>query len=499
MKLRKYQKEDFKVLKKSPHQHQLFGAATGYGKSAIIFNLVKREIKKGGRVLIIAPRRKLVKQLADTVEAFYPSVIMGTDTVYDKECDVFVASTATLHRRLEKHKRSYLGNITLVLIDEVHINFGAASMQNVVDLYWNKARWVGLSATPVDAAGYRLEGWDDTYYKHQTKDLIKMGWLTEPKVMVAETPEGLENVDIVGGEFNESQLGELMGEDARVKNLYTLWNKYATDRKTMIFAVNIAHANIIYEDFISHGVATAIVHSDLDETDEEESLVDFKKGNVNVLINVGKLTVGFDETSVDALIIARPTQSLRLFLQIIGRGLRIHKGKEDCLIIDIAGTVEKHGYPTMQRDFNRKRPARSEREDPEYKDLECLDCGYETQMRNCRKETYETADYITKTWYCPNCEGIMKETVEETKEIERLKLVADYTNTDKVRNEDIERFIHELASAKGYKDGWVWHVAKEYRESPEYRETIKLIYNKYTAGMASLETSVRNICKLRYL
>ena len=219
MKLRDYQKKDYKILKKSKHQHQLFGAATGYGKSAIIHKLVK----KGGRTLVIAPRRKLVRQLRDTLDEFLPSIIMGTDSIYTEDAELYIASTATLHNRLKKYGKAYLGKIDQVIIDEAHINFGSTSMQQVIDLYWDSAKWVGLSATPIDASGYRLEGWDHTHYEWQTRKLINAGWLTEVKVMAEDTPAGLDDIKVTGGDYNEGALDALMSETSRVSNVYKIW------------------------------------------------------------------------------------------------------------------------------------------------------------------------------------------------------------------------------------------------------------------------------------
>lgn len=494
-----HQKEDLKTLKKllKKHDHILFGAATGYGKSSIIYNMVKKVLKKGGRVLVIAPRRKLVRQLSDTLEVFYPSQIMGIDTNYDEYADLFNASTPTLHNKLKKNGIDYLGKLDLILVDEVHINFGSKSMSMVMELYWNTAKWVGLSATPIDDRGYRLEGWDHTHYKWQTQDLIEAGWLTPVKVMVEDRPQGLDDIKMTGGDYNDGDLADFMSDGARVSNVYKVWKKYAKKRRTMIFAVNINHANLIYEDFVKNNVAAAVVHSDIDEDEEDIALADFGNGHVDVIINVGKLTTGFDETSVDCLLISRPTKSLRLFLQIIGRGIRLHDGKDECLILDVAGTIAEHGYPTMRRDFNKVKPAPKEKKDIEFTETECDHCGYATQIKNCRREVKESSHATVTTWYCPNCEQVIKENLVDHREVERLKEVADYTNTKKVSNANISDFIHKIAEDKGYKQGWVNFIADDYRNYPEFKEFLKIQYNKYKAEMTSITTVLKNISQFR--
>lgn len=495
MKLRKYQKEDFKVLKKLKQPHILFGAATGYGKSAIIYNLVERSLKKGKRVLVILPRRRLVHQIAATLEDFAPSIVMGSLPVVDN--DLYIASTPTLHNRLKKYGKNFLGNIDLILIDEVHINHMSTLMSKIMDLYWDKAKWIGLSATPITSQGYRLEGYDHTHYNYQTRKLIDAGWLSDVKVMVEDKPLGLDNIKLTGGDYNERDLSDFMSDSSRVSNIYKIWKKYAKRKRTMIFAVSINHANIIHSDFIAQGVAAAVVHSDMDEDVEDAALLDFKHGEVDVIINVSKLTTGFDETSVNCLILARPTKSIRLYMQIVGRGLRKHPGKKNCMILDLAGNIDQNGFPTMVRDFNKIKPEPRDMEEREIKDVECPTCGYETQMRNCKRQIAETKLYTTTTWFCPNCEEVIKENVLDNREVKRMKLVADYTNTSKVSNQDVRDLCKAVQLDNGYKDGWLYHISNDYRSDPKFKESMKLLVNKYKAGMIKLQTVLTNINKLR--
>lgn len=495
MKLRKYQKQDFKETKKlfKKYNHILFGASTGYGKSAIIFNAVEKEIKKGGRVIVVAPRRKLVKQLTETLHKFIPSVIMGSDTEYDSESNVFVVSTATMHNKLKKHGKCYFGNITKILIDETHINFGSTSMSELHKLYWDNCKWLGLSATPIDESGYRLEGWDYTIYNHQTKDLIDLGWLTPVKVMVEDKPKGLDDLKMTGGDYNESELSDFMMDGARVSNVYDIYKKYANGKKVMIFAVTINHANMIYNEFLKKGVRVGVIHSGITETEEESVLYDYKNDYLDVLINVGKLTTGYDETSVDALILARPTKSLRLFIQIIGRGLRLHKGKEECLILDVSGVIQEHGYPTMKRDFNKVKPPPKEKSNIEYANSVCDECGYTTQFKNCQRKIKETKKFTRTRWYCPNCDEIMKEVLVDNKEVKKLFELKDYTNTDKVSNEMVGKMIYAIAKKNKYKRGWITYISNDYVKCEKFKHDLKIQYNRWKAGLCNLDTVLRNI------
>ena len=288
-----------------------------------------------------------------------------------------------------------------------------------------------------------------------------------------------------------------MNDSSRVSNIYSIWKKYARDRKVMIFAVSISHANFIHEEFTRKGVPSAVVHSDIDEMEEESSLIEFKEGAVNVLINVGKLTTGFDETSVDALIIARPTQSIRLYIQIIGRGLRLHDGKKDCLVLDLGGVVEQNGYPTMMRDFNKKKPEPKEKNEIEFVETECPHCNYSTQRRNCKREISETKDFTKTTWFCPNCNQIIDEKVVDNRKVKLMREIEDYSNISKVTDQDVQKMMNNVAIHFGYKDGWVYHAGLDYKRSNEIEQGLKLIFKKWSLEMINIDTVLRNTNKLR--
>jgi superfamily II DNA or RNA helicase len=498
IKLRPYQKEDIGLLKDAlkEHDHVCFGASVSFGKSIVIQRMVKAELKKGGRVLVITPRRKLTRQLLDTLAEFAPSILMGADTAYHADSNVFCATTPTLNSRMKKQGKSLLGDITLILYDEVHISFNGDSMKLVKDLYWEKAKWVGLSGTPIDAAGYRMEGWDKTIYNHQMQDLVDLKYLTPLKVMVEETPDGLDQVGMVGGDYNEQQLAEFMSDEARVSNIYGVWKKYAKKRKTMIFCVNIAHAQIVYDEFISHGVKTGIAHSKLREVEEDVTLREFEHGDIKVLINVGKFTAGYDNPSVDALIVARPTKSLALYIQICGRAVRLKKGKKDALLLDVAGVVGNHGHPMQKRDFNKERPPRGASNPIEYNDVECPHCGYTTQRKNLRKEQIVNKLHTINRLYCPNCDEIVDEDVKDTKEIKRMMLVKDITNVKKVTNEKVAKFVEKIRTHKDYKPYWVEATGRKYSTHEHFNYELKLLYNKYKAKMVGLDTCANTINKL---
>ncbi len=499
VKLRDYQKKDVKELKvelKGGNKHVLYGACTSYGKSVVIGHLVKKDVKNKKKVLVIAPRRKLVKQLTETLKHHAPNIIMGAGSSTTMGSNVSIASTATLSRRLKKHGKAYLGKLDKVYIDEAHINFDSPSMKQLVDLYWDKAVWVGFSATPIDERGYRLEGWDRTIYNNQVQDLLEMGMLTPVKVMVEETPEGLADVGKMGGDYNEKELSNFMNDAGKVANVFEIWLKYAKNRKTMIFAVTIQHAESIKEKFEVNGIKVAIVHSKMSEAEEEQHMLAFSNDEVTVMINVGKLSTGYDEPSVDCLLIARPTKSLRLMLQIWGRIYRLFKGKTEGLILDLAGNIQEHGYPTERRNFNLEKPSKKkggEMLDTEHK---CESCKVNFHMRDCKRTVKETEMETLTTWYCPSCNNLVNEKVEQKKLITKLVEVKDPSQVEAVSMEDLGEFVFAVQEYKGYKDGWVHFLGTKTTKNLEFRTHLMLLRNKWKMGMINLDTASTKLYKL---
>jgi hypothetical protein len=174
----------------------------------------------------------------------------------------------------------------------------------------------------------------------------------------------------------------------------------------------------------------------------------------------------------------------------------VYPNKEDAIMLDLAGTVAQHGYPTMRRDFNKVRPPKGAASTVEFKEVVCPFCDYSTQFRNCRKEVVETKSHVTRRTYCPNCDEIIKEDVTETKEIKRLKLVEDYTNTKKVTDQMVGEFVVMLQKNREYKDAWTNHIARTYNNNKEFREAVKILYNRFEAQLINIETATNNLMKL---
>ena len=474
MQLRDYQLKIINNLKEyvaNGNPHILMGSPTGSGKSIMIKHIIDGAVDKGKRVLILAPRRKLIYQLFKTIgRPGATSVTMGNEGAYDKSLPIQLSSIDSLRNRLKKYGKKYLGEIDLILIDEAHMQHNGITMELLKEHYWDNAVWIGLSATPIDELGYRLEGYDHTTYEIQTEDLIAMGFLT-PVECFAPVKPNLDNVKIQAGDYAIDQIEKIMEDDSIIKNTFEVWNKYARGLKTMVFCVSIIHAEIVKKEFVNNGIKAGISHSKMSDYEQEVNLEKFKTGEFQILVNVSQLTTGYDEPSVECLLLARPTKSTRLYLQIIGRGIRTNPGKDQCLILDCAGNIKDNGYPTSRRNFNRPKPLKGQHKPPEEKEQEPPECDYCGNVINPEdrgRKIIETEDDIQTIFTCPNCGREVKTITVKKSDVEleaiedpKQKKLKEQINYGKMTNQfQGYQELRKIAHQAGYKNGWSWVGSK---------------------------------------
>jgi len=478
MQLRPYQTQIIDSIRRElvdGNRHILMGAATGAGKSIMLKHIIDGAVSKDKRVTLVAPRRKLIYQLFKTLDRpGAVSVTMGSDGAYDGRLPIQLASSDSLRNRLKKHGKDYLGKMDIILMDEAHIGHNGKTYKLLRELYGD-AIWISVSATPIDELGYRLDGYDKTIYDFQTEDLIGLGYLTPVECYAPIKPD-LSSVHIQAGDYNIQELESIMDDSAITSNAFEVWNKHASDKKTMIFCVSIAHAETIKKEFESHGIATGIGHSNMDEKEEDTYVADFSSGKIQVLINVMKYTAGYDEPTVECLLLLRPTKSLRLAIQITGRGIRIspETGKDSCLILDCANVIETTGYPTARRNFNREKPPKGKKRKPPeiIEGVSCDNCDHIIDPTKRHKEVNETAESIQTTFRCPFCNSIMSVNVINKREMELQKIEEKQKEMDektvyyhKMTNQfGGYKELQKLGRKAGYKNGWAWIQSKAISE-----------------------------------
>lgn len=357
LELRPYQSDAVGAIKDALRKKEtaLLAAPCAAGKTVIFSEIIHWLHSAGRRCLVLLDRENLVTQTANRLREYIGSdVSIACASVGKKNLrkNVVVASRQTLAPMLRNGHKSTEFNI--VILDEAHLcaqNGKGQYAQILKQLKENnpRLRLLGCTATPYRMAGGKIYG-DGKLFANldhaiKTQDLLDAGYLV-PLTWKIRQSDLLRQLDLVKksstGELNETEQAAILGQATFVQGVYDVWLQYAVDRKTAVFALNIAHAEAIQGVFKANGVKTYIIHSKLSVDIVRTRIEAFAKGD-GVIINVGILTIGSDIPAISAIILARRTMSTALFFQIIGRGARLFPGKTECLVLDLCGNALIHG------------------------------------------------------------------------------------------------------------------------------------------------------------
>lgn len=353
VKLRDYQKQALAALDTSWRKNNrapLVVLPCGVGKTIIAAEAMSRAyLGRGFRSLFLAHRRELLDQTAAKIRLVSPRVRVGIVQARRDELgrDVTIASIQTIGNRSATRLDRVLENgpYDLIVCDEAH---HAVSDQwtGVLDALREQnpsALLLGLTATPGRADGTALDlVFDDVCYQRNTFEMVDAGWLVPPKGFKVTLDLDLDRVNTREGDFVRSQLSKVMNTTPVNQAVVNAWMQYGHNRKTIVFGVDVAHATALNEMFVDAGYKAEIVHGKTKKRDRDAILKRFHQGDTKILVNVEVATEGFDIPSVEAILMARPTQSQTLWIQAIGRGLRPYPGKTECIVIDCVGNSERH-------------------------------------------------------------------------------------------------------------------------------------------------------------
>jgi len=329
-------------------------APTGAGKSIIIGKLVADVIGWGGRACVLQHRKELIEQNHEKIVAMSPDADVGVYSAGLKRSDldnqVIVAGIQSVHK-----KAWDFNSFDIVIVDEAHLippegeGMFRGFLADCQDANPN-VRIIGLTATP-----YRLKTGlvcgpenflHEICYTIDVKSLIADGYLSPLISKHAVSQADLSSVGVRGGEFIPAQVQNEMIDGPRLAEACDELIAKTADRKSvLVFASGVDHAQEVVSmlEFLSPLSKVAMIEGGTAAYIRSNILADFKAGRVKYLVNVDVLTTGFDAPNVDAVALLRPTLSPGLYYQMVGRGLRIAPGKTDCLILDFAGNIERHG------------------------------------------------------------------------------------------------------------------------------------------------------------
>lgn len=347
--LRDYQQEMLDRLQRAWRRHRsvMVQMPTGTGKTVLMAEIVRGCLAEG--VLIVAHRRELIAQIKQTLAAFG----IETDTENDR---VVVESIQKLSRSEHESPRIGRGFVPkLVIVDEAH--HALAATYRMLWERWPKAKFLGLTATPCRLNDAPFTDLFDTLLQSWTiQAFIDKGWLTDFEYVSASPDSAamrrIRNLKKRGadGDYQMKELTTVMDVPASIEHLYKTYQKFAGGNKGIVYAIDRAHAAHIAAYYAEHGVRCAVIDSKTPTGERQRLIEDYKKKN-DVLINVDIFSEGFDCPEVEFIQLARPTLSLSKYLQQVGRGMRVSKGKPHVLILDNVGLYQTFGLPTEERDW----------------------------------------------------------------------------------------------------------------------------------------------------
>lgn len=352
IKLREYQLECLDTMASEKARgivKQLVQLPTGTGKTFIAAELVKRT---DGKSLILAHRDELIRQAHDKLSMVCPELSMGIVKAQENDLSgqVTIASVQTVARpkRLSELKAM---DFRTIVTDEAHHSV-APTYQTVFEGVWNRDDrnqiHLGMTATPnrMDNAGLG-KCYQKIVYKKSIQEMIAAGWLCDLRCISIKTNVSLRSVKTARGrtgekDFSTTDLANVVNTRNRNDLIVESYLKHAKDRLALCFTVNVKHAVDLANVFNANGVDAMAISGETPTEERREILRRFHDKEISVLCNCMLLTEGYDEAAIDCIILARPTQSQSLYIQMIGRGTRIYPEKKDCLILDLADLSGKH-------------------------------------------------------------------------------------------------------------------------------------------------------------
>jgi len=327
-------------------RRSLVTMATGLGKTIVFSEMIRRT---NGRALVLAHRDELLEQAAAKIRLVCPSASIGFVRRQQNEldCDVVLASVQTIAR--EKRLASFPKDFSIIVVDEAH-HAVAPEHRRILEhtgaLSDNAAApfLLGVTATPHRADKISLaEIFQKTVFKLSIMDGIIGGYLCDLRVQAIRLDlSKLKSKNSKNRDFSDSLLGEALMAAQAPERIVAAYLRAARGRRALCFTPTIEVARAVSASFNSAGVSSEWLCGETPPKERRAILERLRSGETQAVANAGVLTEGFDEPSLGAIIVARPTQSKSLYIQMVGRGTRTapSHGKKDCIVLDVVGANE---------------------------------------------------------------------------------------------------------------------------------------------------------------
>ena len=445
-------------------------AATGAGKTRIAADIFQRASKIGHSVFFLVHRQEIGDQAAEAFDELgleYGRISSGEKPDLCKK--IQICSIQTLYNLVQliengdgkKLRKSYFFRglyeheiadaifqikfPDLLIFDEAH-HCKSRTWEEVKN-YYGKSKCIGLSATPKRLDGKGLgDIFDNIVCGPSMRWLIDNGFLADYKLYAPYSPD-LAGVKNTAGDFNKKDVDKVMDKSAITGDAIKYYRKIADGKQALVFCTSIKHSKHIAEEFAAAGYVSAHLDSKLDKKTRKQIITDFRNKKIQILSNVDLVGEGFNVPAVEACILLRPTQSLTIYLQQVGRCLRAEKGKVNAIILDHAGNTARHGLPDEERDWKLEFSVKkgNKKTEPKVSTKICDECYH----------IHKPAPS------CPACgfqyPGREVEQVEgELVEIDK-SLIREQAIREQASAKTLEDLI-VLGKSRGYKDSWAFKI-----------------------------------------
>ncbi|MFZ9014100.1 MAG: DEAD/DEAH box helicase [Alphaproteobacteria bacterium] len=382
MKLRPYQQQlidDTRFQLQLGRKKVLIVLPTGGGKTVCFSHIAESASKKGSRVCVLVHRAELLDQASRSMPVRHGLIAAGRSM--DLSHSVQIASVQTLARRLHQLPKDFF---QLLIVDEAH-HTTAGTWAKVVE-HFDSARLIGVTATPIRLDGRGLgEHYESMVVGPSAQWLTDNGFLSQAKVLA---PPGIQTSGLKKrmGDFDMKQAEGLLQEGQAMGDCLTHYRQHLNGQTAIAFCCSVAHSQAVAGLFQANGVAAASIDGKMDVNRRRNLLASLGRGEIKVLTSCALIGEGVDVPSVGGCILLRPTSSVGLHLQMIGRCLRVSPGKKRAVILDHVGNTLRLGHHLEDREWT-------------------LDGERKTKREKC-----------TSVKVCPKCFSAMSSQVSECEE-----------------------------------------------------------------------------------
>ena len=457
MELREYQTlaiDEVRNLFKQGKKKILLVSPTGSGKTIIACSMIQKALDKNKSCLFVAHRRELIMQCVQKLFDFgITSGTLMSGKAENKFENVQVASIQTFTARKDNDDFNK-PKADLIILDEAHRST-SKSFKSLIEMY-PESYVIGLTATPIRGDNKGLGNvYEELVECGSIKGLQEQGFLVKTKYFAPSIPD-LKDIKVVRGDYDVRQLDKKMNQKKLIGCIVTHWIRHAENRPTVVFASSVAHSKHIAKIFKNNKIPASHVDGTMEELERETVLNAMKNDEIKVICNCMVLSEGWDFPKISVCILARPTKSYGLYLQMVGRSLRIcPPEKHDTIVIDHSGCIYEHGFvedaPEWELTISKDKKDKKKKivEPISKQPFTCIKCNH---IYKITKENPE----------CPNCSFVP--TKKEVQLLIKQGRLIELEKPKETPAHDKKKWYAQLlfiAKQKGYNIGWSSHKFKD--------------------------------------